>query len=130
MLRKVIKKSLTRYCGIRNASNGKIIVSSSLSIPNISSSISLPSFLMEKKFNDNSINKLIAINDPSSGRTMTYNEVYESTYKLASCLKKLGISKSSSTTTTSSSSCVAIMSPNHIHYFTCFHAIAITGAHR
>ena len=130
MLRKVIKKSLTRYCGIRNASNGKIIVSSSLSIPNISSSISLPSFLMEKKFNDNSINKLIAINDPSSGRTMTYNEVYESTYKLASCLKKLGISKSSTTTSSSSSSCVAIMSPNHIHYFTCFHAIAITGAHR
>ena len=51
---------------------------------------------------------------------MSYHQVYESTYKFASSLKKLGISKGS---------CVAIMSPNHVHYFTSFHAIALTGAY-
>jgi long-subunit acyl-CoA synthetase (AMP-forming) len=101
----------------RYGSNGRVIVSSNLSIPLVKKS--LPAFLLEK-FTNKDINSLTAILDGYTNRSMTYNDVYESTYKFASILRKLGIQKGT---------CVAIMSPNHIHYFTSFHAIGLNGAY-
>lgn len=111
-----ITKSLSTLLIRSLSSNSRIIVKSKLPLENVKKSV--PKFLLDK-FNKKEISNKTAILDGITGRELTYLQLYESTYKFASALKKLGIKKGS---------CIAIMSPNHVHYFTSFHGIALTGA--
>ena len=61
----------------------------------------------------------IALCDGSTNATRTFGELHSQTHKLAHSLLDMGFKKGD---------CIGIMSPNHIHYFTCFQGIGLVGA--
>ena len=79
----------------------------------------LPKFVM-KNFLDPSQKGSDAIVDGHTGETLTYEQVYAQTYSLAHQLRtQLKCKKGD---------IIAIMSPNHMNYFSAFNGIALTGA--
>ena len=75
--------------------------------------------LLLEKFSEPSIQEDIAIVDGYTNDQLTYRSLHNNTYEFANALRKQGVKKGD---------CVAIISPNHLHYFTAFHGIALTGA--
>eukprot|EP01041_Mallomonas_annulata_P004676 gene4676-9269_t len=90
-----------------------------MSPENYPNHLSLPEFVMSS-FLDHSRKNKIAFLDGVSGDKLTYQTLYDSIYSCASYLRGAGIDKGS---------CVAIVSPNHLHYCTIFQGIALTGGH-
>jgi acyl-CoA synthetase (AMP-forming)/AMP-acid ligase II len=76
-----------------------------------------PSFVMSK-FKENS--NLVAVVDGSNNKELTYGEIEKDTFNFAASLQKFGIKHKD---------CVALMSPNHLHYFSVFTGIALSGAY-
>ena len=79
----------------------------------------LPKFVM-KNFLDPLQKSTEAIVDGHTGETLTYEQVYAQTYSLAHHLRTQLNCKPGDI--------IAIMSPNHINYFSAFNGIALTGA--
>jgi 4-coumarate--CoA ligase len=81
---------------------------------------SVPRVVM-KDFMSTGIKDKVALMDGFTGETATYAQLYQRTYSCAQNLqKRFGVSKGS---------CVGILSPNHINFFTAFHGVALTGGH-
>jgi acyl-CoA synthetase (AMP-forming)/AMP-acid ligase II len=85
----------------------------------VSNPISFPEYMLQ------SCNRLAnmgvedAIIDGASNEKLTYRQLHDSTYSFAHNLKtKLGIKKGDT---------IALYAPNHVHYFTVFHGIGLTG---
>lgn len=112
-----------------SASSSNVVVKSScvveeLKDPSLNTS-SLPHFVM-KNFLNPKLKDLVAIRDGSHPDdsvigSITYKQVHSSTYSFAAALSKKFKVKTGD--------CVAIVGPNHIHYFSAFMGIGLTGAH-
>ena len=77
----------------------------------------LPDMLMAK-FSDDALKNQIAFVDGTTGDTKSYGRLLEQTHSFANGLIAMGIKKGD---------CVAIMAPTHLHYFTSFVGISLTG---
>eukprot|EP00605_Chrysophyceae_sp_TOSAG23-4_P002217 GSChrysophyteH1.ASY1.ANO1.2460.1 assembled CDS len=96
-----------------------VIVNSPHEIDLSGSQPATPKFVMENFLKDDWRN-LDAIVDGHTGKVLTYEQTYGMTYSLAQNLRKeLNLKEGD---------VVAIMSPNNLNYFACFHGIALTGA--
>ena len=101
----------------------QVVLKSTYHLPELSSRatrLSVPKLLLDKFSNNHSLLDEIAIVDGSSNTSLTYRNLYNATYEFANALRNHGIT---------SGACVAIISPNHLHYFTVFHGTALTGAY-
>lgn len=78
----------------------------------------LPQFIM-KDFLKEDRSSLEAIVDGSNGKSLTYKQAHDNTYSFAHSLRKFGIKKGD---------CIAVISPNHLQFFTAFFGIGLTGA--
>lgn len=78
----------------------------------------LPHFIMQD-FLKSDRQALDAIVDGSNSKSLTYKQLHDNTYSFAQSLRKFGIKKGD---------CVAIISPNHIQYFTAFFGVGLAGA--
>ena len=102
-----------------------VIVKSKFSIPtgikDTLTKVSLPKFLMTE-MKKKEIFDQEAIEDGSSAvrRSLKFKEVVKCTYIFASYLVKFGVKPGDA---------VAILSPNHLHYFTMFVGIGLMGAY-
>lgn len=95
------------------------IIRSTYHIPDLDSqatNVSFPKFLLDK-ISTVDRNKTMVF-DGFSGESLNFGQGYDSTYQLAAALTRMGYKRGD---------CVAVLSPNHIHYFTCSNAVAMIG---
>ena len=83
----------------------------------------LPKFILQN-FHDSKRKNEVAIVDGTTGFSSTYGQMHDDVYRMANSLRRLLREADLDAT----KSCIAIMSPNHMHYFTAFQAIALIGA--
>ena len=127
MYRRIIKTPLLArratagFSNIGRALSSEHIVKAPISMPELSdpaiTSKSFPAFVMEK-FDEHGDS--VAIVDGSNNKELTYNQVKGHTHSLAAALQKSGINHHDT---------VAVMSPNHVHYFSVFMGISVAGAY-
>lgn len=119
-------KTLSLYSTSSISSSSKIIMKSPHTIPALSSDIvkqSLPQFLLDS-FKDGGVEKenLVAMIDGGTGQEMTFGDIHLATTRYANAIQKLGYGGNNKC-------CIAIMSPNHRHFFTVFHGTGLAGAY-
>ena len=106
---------------VRRLSTAAVIRTSQYTEPLLTSSLmdrSYPGLLLEKMAAPE-LKNVCAGFDGSNNTSLTYKEAYDSTLLCASALRRLGVGKGD---------VVAIASPNHLHFFSTFQGIALTGA--
>jgi len=108
---------------MRRSLSSKVVVSSKLTINGLSlggveQPSSFPEFMLNKMKEGNKGGD-VAIVDGSTNEELTYDQLYTSTYSFADKLRtQFNIGKDDT---------VGIYSPNHLHYFTVFQGIGLTG---
>jgi acyl-CoA synthetase (AMP-forming)/AMP-acid ligase II len=122
---KVCKPS-SLYSTSSISASSKIIMKSPHELSALSTNIgkqSLPQVLLES-FKDCGVEKenLIAMVDGGTGQEMTFGDIHSATTRYANAIQKLGYGGSNKC-------CVAIISPNHRHFFTVFHGTGLAGAY-
>lgn len=80
--------------------------------------VPLPYMVMQK-FLDPARKDTIAQLDGSTNRSLTYSDSYYTSYSFADSLKSIGVKKND---------CIAIVSPNHLHYFSCVMGVMLAEA--
>lgn len=78
----------------------------------------LPQVIMQEFMNDKRKDQ-IALFDGLNDKSLTYSDCYHASTSFADSLTRLGIKKGDN---------VAIVSPNHFHYFTCVIGTMLIGA--
>eukprot|EP01039_Chlorochromonas_danica_P009935 gene9935-10985_t len=100
----------------------RVIIKSDVPCPLLDSDeakLPVHTFIM-RKFLHPDRKDLVAIMDASTGASVTYGDLFYYTTSMAESLeKKLGVKKNDR---------VAIISPNHLHFFTTFMGISLVGA--
>ena len=103
-----------------------IVVQSPTIMPELDSTLldmPLPKFILQN-FHDPIRKNEVAMIDGTTGVSSTFGEMHDHVYCVANSLRRLlrdaGMDATKAT--------IAIISPNHIHYFTAFQAIALIGA--
>ena len=124
MMMNVLRRVLLR-CPQRQQGRS-IVVKSPKIMPELDSTLldmPLPKFILQH-FQDPKHRNEVAMVDGSTGFSLTYGQIHENVYRVANSLRRLLREANVDPT----KACIAIMSPNHMHYFTAFQAIALIGA--
>jgi 4-coumarate--CoA ligase len=79
---------------------------------------SLSQFILST-FEDENKKSLVAIVDGITNKSLTYQEAHDQSYSFAHSLHKFGLKKGD---------CVAIITPNHLNFFSAFIGIGLAGA--
>lgn len=119
---RALRKSFTGASAINQSKLSTVIVKSrdEYDLPQIGEYHGpVPQFVMEK-FMHNDRKNLVAMVDGHTSQEITYGEMNNRTYSMAENLRK--------TMNLQKGDVVAIMSPNNLNYFPCWHGIAMTGA--
>jgi acyl-CoA synthetase (AMP-forming)/AMP-acid ligase II len=118
--RKPQLQDVFRYYG---CSKDGVIVHSPVELAELTSPLlkttSLPHFVMKDFMSDTFRNK-VAMVDGISRMELTYKQLHDSTYSFAKSLREHYKVKPGD--------CVAIMAPNHLHYFTSYFGVGLAGA--
>ncbi len=96
------------------------VVRAPIEMPELTSSLvnmPLPTFVM-KEFLSESRKSLVALVDGSSGAELTFGDLYYHCHSMGDSLRDMDIKKGD---------IVAIIAPNHLHYFTAFLGISLAG---